>query len=922
MITTSTKSIPRTPQTRQVLTPINTSKPRRYHALGFNVIALHGKKPLAAWKSDPDWTQQRQTLTDVDRLNWPKANRIAAVCGSISGDLRCIDFDKQPNRAAVDQFLAALGLPLDYPWCEPTPSGGYHVWLISHNLIAPVDQRGGKVDRAGRLAGHIELRCEGVLTNLYLELIPSSPPATISAGQLVTAYELVTVKPAPDVLKNVETSRRPDRPSSRAGSWDAYLRDEFEPRIPSAWLNGARNSKGFHKNVPCPNPQHEDRNPSFGYNPESHTGYCFVCGPLSLDSLADLIGAPRYERPDITHPNASAEKQSPAPDLLYDQPRDPDVRVAPWKLTDRYRALLLNLHNEFSDTYEDLGDLVLVLDRVILPAESRRLIERGALLAEKDLIDLNARLGFPLGEGYVRGTIQRALEQGQRVGAFALKSPRINTLNSLGDFTSKGQPTRKSGQRGPSKLYLLRDQDIFNAFLVACLSHNALRAAHYAPPGDPFFAPDELRAGEDYGLSEAEAAAANVGRAPLLEQYAAERDRAQRKLESAARVLAQRLADTCQAANQLAAALPEGTPTPNRIAYRTALLGMRHESRGGIMVEPNRVRIAAVGFRNENQLRLAREKLDIKTDKRYRKHAINRDLPVLDQLNITRPWGWRLEASNGATFEITRRDMEFVESWSARQFEAGATITALEQVASRWRDATPDEKRQAQARQEARREKQRERREQHKVLGPISAASRPRADETPLDRLPRRYTLKQVTFGLDRYTDFELRGDVLENRTTGETISQPTIRDLALAWKKESPPVEIAEGVEMSTFTSFAEPPELTAPDVEQARDGQQDAPPPRPPEPFPAYRTVDQLSIRRPTSAELRALAAVTAEEVAGHTCECCGQPAQIQHFTGWYCPTCYALPLADKMNRWRARPPILGRPAVRNVYLGDAAR
>jgi hypothetical protein len=287
----------------------------QYHTLGFNVIALHGKKPLAAWKSDPDWTMSRQELTDVERLNWRKANQIAAVCGPMSGDLVCVDFDKQPDRVAVDQFLAAPGLPVDYSWCEQTPSGGYHVWLICHDLRAPDDHQGGKVDRAGRLAGHIELRFAGLLANLYFDKLPSTPPAAISGDQLVTAYDAITRKPEDRPV--AETPRRSDRRASHAGSFDQYLRDDFEPRIPSAWLKGARNSKGFHKNVPCPNPHHEDRNPSFGYNPESHTGFCFVCGAVSTDEIADLIGAPRYQGRPAAFQKRDSHKQQSAADAIH-----------------------------------------------------------------------------------------------------------------------------------------------------------------------------------------------------------------------------------------------------------------------------------------------------------------------------------------------------------------------------------------------------------------------------------------------------------------------------------------------------------------------------------------------------------------------------------------------------------------------------
>lgn len=148
---------------------------RQYHAYGLNVIPVRGKRPAR----DPHtgrpyewdrWQAERQTAADRAALPWQQATGIAAVCGDVSGGLMCVDFDKQPDRRALDQFMAALKLPADYPWLVITPGGGYHLWLICPGLVLP--NRSGKIDRPGKYGGHIEMR----YTGHYALLPPSKHP--------------------------------------------------------------------------------------------------------------------------------------------------------------------------------------------------------------------------------------------------------------------------------------------------------------------------------------------------------------------------------------------------------------------------------------------------------------------------------------------------------------------------------------------------------------------------------------------------------------------------------------------------------------------------------------------------------------------------------------------------------------------------
>jgi hypothetical protein len=654
---------------------------------------------------------------------------------------------------------------------------------------------------------------------------------------------------APEDRPISEPARRSDPPTDYAELYETYCREVVEQAAIHAWHIAPANGQGWgRKNFSSP--LREDRRPSARWHYEKHGFKDFTTGEFYNTAFcADLLGLPAWEqykaehRPAITRskgrlekalaPNESRpawltaaladypdwstladdnlpiEHTQPAPKpalaLALAEPRDPDLRLLPWNWTQELRTLLLGLAAEFPDLYEDVADLVIWLDRVIIPAELHGLIPLGATLAEKDLVDLNARLDYPIGENPsgVRKSARRAWEVGLRAGFFVLKTPKNSSYHALSAFGTKNQSGKKRGERGPSQFIILRDQAVAFYQLTACITAHAFRAAGYAPPGERFFAPDELWAGDDYGLNEEQAAAAAERRAPLLEKHAAERHAAQETIERAARDLWHRLTNAGHQANPPAVPLPAGVKTPNAAAYRAALYGQWQQNT--YMVVPNKERRAAVGFKSDHQLRLAREKNGLVVEKRYKRHRLRSDQAVLEQLpdHVRRGWGWRLEASNGKTFEITHRDLDYVEAWAARQWESGATMTAQEQIASLERPADETEKAGIEARAEARRAQQRAHRAQRKALGLDRAPAERRAHPTPLDRLPERYTRQQALFGLDTYTDFEMKRGNLINRATGATIDQPTIHDLALAWAGV---LRISEGADGLAITAYPTP--------------------------------------------------------------------------------------------------------------------
>jgi hypothetical protein len=195
-----------------------------FHSLGLNVIAQNDqKRPIHPYAH---LVEQRQTTEDLNRLPWSRAKGIAVMLGSISGDLVCIDFDKQPDARALAEFLIALHLPADYEWVDITPGGGQHVYLRVPGL--ELEHHSKKYDRPGVIAGHIELRAHGILATLppslhpsgkryrFAGTFPNQAPAVVAAELVVAAYEQITIAPEKPAAPAPQIYQPNDLPSEAA----------------------------------------------------------------------------------------------------------------------------------------------------------------------------------------------------------------------------------------------------------------------------------------------------------------------------------------------------------------------------------------------------------------------------------------------------------------------------------------------------------------------------------------------------------------------------------------------------------------------------------------------------------------------------------------------------------------------------------
>jgi hypothetical protein len=279
-----------------------------YHALGFNVIPTdRAKKPLVKWASAPNWKITRQTPDDLAVMPWQRARGIAAVCGAVSGGLAVVDFDKQPDRDAVDQFLAALGLPGNYPWLVKTPGGGWHVWLTSPRGDKPAGEKiDGRWDRPGLAGGHIELRYEGVLAMLppsihpnggryvFVNGAPDGPPATVDLDRLSAAYDRVT-EPPPAVEKHPEPARRETVPGTFKDLYERWCVEVVEQAAIRTWAIPPTNGQGLSRRN-FSSPLRDDHHPSAQWSYTAHGFKDYGTGEFyNTHTVAALLGVPAWD---------------------------------------------------------------------------------------------------------------------------------------------------------------------------------------------------------------------------------------------------------------------------------------------------------------------------------------------------------------------------------------------------------------------------------------------------------------------------------------------------------------------------------------------------------------------------------------------------------------------------------------------------
>ena len=123
-------------------------EPRQYLASGLSVLPADRTRKcpsVASWK---EFQERRPTEAEVDSWFRASDDAVCVVCGKVSGNLECIDFD---NRGELfPKWAEALPQGLfDRLVIERTPSGGFHVSYrcaepVCGNLKLAVGMRDGK----------------------------------------------------------------------------------------------------------------------------------------------------------------------------------------------------------------------------------------------------------------------------------------------------------------------------------------------------------------------------------------------------------------------------------------------------------------------------------------------------------------------------------------------------------------------------------------------------------------------------------------------------------------------------------------------------------------------------------------------------------------------------------------------------------
>jgi hypothetical protein len=319
---------------------------------GFNVIPIAEKRPFTNWAL---FQEAHQTREQVRELPWKdsRTTGYSAFCGI--GGLVVVDFDKQDNENAVNAFLFALDLPVDYAHVVRTPGGGFHASVLCPQFdewIKPEHRpMGGRLDRPGTMGAwdekgqpdrqrpHIELRygsdCLVVRPPslhpcgkhyAWLKDTPTTPPQMVTAEALYSAYESVTLELP--VLPAVEPPIvRTDIPAEYKDRYQQWC-IEIEQAAVHAWKIAPPRSNGHSRqNIPCP--FHEDRTPSANWNFQTHGLRCFSCDEdFNTHRIADLLGLPSWEETKKAFkPERVFKLHEHAPNGNGHKPPAPTIRI-------------------------------------------------------------------------------------------------------------------------------------------------------------------------------------------------------------------------------------------------------------------------------------------------------------------------------------------------------------------------------------------------------------------------------------------------------------------------------------------------------------------------------------------------------------------------------------------------------------------
>lgn len=287
-----------------------------YAALGWSVIPLDGKRP-----SLTTWRKYQSECAPADLIHsWAQAGlfgNVGVVCGSVSGNLIVLDLDGIAGYAS----FAAMFPQLAETYTVASGGGvGRHVYFYVDHVPPSVKAMNSPI-------GHLEICGDG----RQVVAPPSIHPVTGQPYRVEKAVDVLRVPNLNELVTWVEAFK----PRQEKRAWQPPTMSvpageaSLNPRVVEAivrvlegkgfrqhgqWLHGRCIYPERHKNG--------DRNPSFGFNPASGYGHCYVCGPmlakdicarLNIDpaQLGGLVKKPEFPILSTGSQSRHAEHQPP-----------------------------------------------------------------------------------------------------------------------------------------------------------------------------------------------------------------------------------------------------------------------------------------------------------------------------------------------------------------------------------------------------------------------------------------------------------------------------------------------------------------------------------------------------------------------------------------------------------------------------------
>lgn len=295
---------------------------------GITPIPTVGKKPIVDWRK----VNVTPALVEQWQREGKWSGNIAVICGAASKNLVVIDFD---GMAGYEAFKVKFPDLLDTYTVRSGGGKGMHVYyrvdLLPDNTWAK---------NIATLAGcNIEVRSQNVLVTVP----PSVHPETNQAYTVVNEYKSKHVTDLALVVAWVkELDPKPERiyPSV---IYDSNLNPKVLDALRRHFEALDAKPHGEWLNCSCPNPVHEDKEPSFGYNLKSGTGNCFgKCGQgFNTTTLCEWVGI------DVKALGGLFMELSPRAVLAAaPKPKDPAVNNPPSKLFIRGREARNALYAE------------------------------------------------------------------------------------------------------------------------------------------------------------------------------------------------------------------------------------------------------------------------------------------------------------------------------------------------------------------------------------------------------------------------------------------------------------------------------------------------------------------------------------------------------------------------------------------------